>query len=112
MSYSFGIPVSVSAFSSNGKFRSTGEPSIIIAYMSGCIHCKHLLPVISDLKKFCPGIVVYQINQNSASDAFWQKLEVQGFPTIFSVRADGTLVKYPGSRDWQSICRFVKTNCK
>jgi hypothetical protein len=91
-------------------------------HMTGCIHCKMLVPeweMVKDRMKIHMNVICHDIEQTEESIKLplfnnnykpYEPLEPQGgYPTIYKLhRRGGQIIYYKGPRDNQSILQWLK----
>ena len=77
-----------------------------------CPHCKNAKPAIAELKNNAPAnVTVNVVNESDAnSRELMTKYKVRGFPTIFLVKADGTMVEFVERVSADNLNNFVVKN--
>lgn len=95
------------------KFKN--KNGLIMFGTNWCPHCQHLKPVIKALGKMDKSFVVGAVDcdkQKIISD----KLNVQGYPTLFIVKKNGSLKEYKGGRNLSNLvlhmCKALKNKNK
>jgi thiol-disulfide isomerase/thioredoxin len=96
---------------------TSGKSVFVKFFASWCGHCKKMKPAWDELMKSHEGNPYYVIGDvecsaNDTMQAFCKKYGVKGYPTLFYGDPSGTLEKYAGKRDLDSLQLFVQTNLK
>ena len=96
---------------------TSGKSIFVKFFASWCGHCKKMKPAWDDLMKThadSPYFVIGDVecSANDTMQAFCKEHGVKGFPTLFYGDPAGTLEKYAGKRDLESLQKFVQTNLK
>lgn len=96
---------------------TSGKSVFVKFFASWCGHCKKMKPAWDELMQAHQGNPYFLVGDvecsaNDKMQAFCKKFEVKGFPTLLYGDPSGTLEKYTGKRDLDSLQSFVQTNLK
>ena len=92
---------------SEQAFQDPG-PTVILLYAHWCHHCKVMMKAYNDAAAN-GGAKWLRIEASAAGENVVKRPEVRGFPTIFGVKRDGTIITHEGARDQASLQRFAET---
>ncbi|KAK9805676.1 hypothetical protein WJX72_011398 [[Myrmecia] bisecta] len=88
-----------------------GDKDVFIMFHAPwCGHCKKLSPIIDEVgEAFADNkdVVIAKMDA-TANDVPNDKFEVKGFPTLFFVKKDGSIVPYSGNRTKEDLVEFVQ----
>jgi len=91
--------VSMSAF---------GSPKVILVHAPWCGHCKNMMGAYVQAAAMEPKVSWMRADGNVAP-SFVRREDLKGFPTIYGVTSDGTVLQHTGARDVNSLLSFSKT---
>jgi thiol:disulfide interchange protein len=84
-------------------------PSVVLLYAHWCHHCKVMMKAYNDAAAASPNIKWLRVEASAAGESVVKRPEVRGFPTIFGVKSDGTIITHEGARDQGSLQRFAES---
>jgi thiol-disulfide isomerase/thioredoxin len=98
----------------NGSAATDGD--LYFVYATWCPHCKTILPEIKNLAAKSPidvagkkvGVVMVESEEKEKIAAL--PIKVEGFPTFFFKKADGTVSEYHGERNVDGLMEFIKSH--
>jgi thiol-disulfide isomerase/thioredoxin len=90
------------------------DAELYFVYATWCPHCKTVLPAMKELAAKSPidvdgkkvGVVLVESEEKEKIAGLPVKIE--GFPTFFLKKADGTVMEYNGEREPEALLAFVK----
>jgi thiol-disulfide isomerase/thioredoxin len=97
------------------KMDFKGNYGIIKFYAPWCPHCKHMIDDLSYLANELDGwnVKIGAVNCENSSvgnDKLAQRAQVEGLPSLFLLREDGSLKKYDGDRNVDGmLSAIIKT---
>ena len=88
----------------------TGKDAMLEFYAPWCGHCQQLKPTYKDLgAKFAAvdSVVIGAMDATANEPPKESGIEVQGYPTLIFMKADGSTMPYDGDRDLDSMTDFI-----
>jgi thiol-disulfide isomerase/thioredoxin len=103
-------------YATEGFTASAGatDADLYFVYATWCPHCKGVLPAMKELSEKSPidvdgkkvNVVLVESEEKDAIRALPVKIE--GFPTFFLKKTDGSVHEYNGERSAPALLEFVK----
>jgi thiol-disulfide isomerase/thioredoxin len=92
------------------------DADLYFVYATWCPHCKDVLPAMKELEAKSPISVgdkkvrVVLVESEEKDKIRELPVKVEGFPTFFLKKADGSVHEYNGERSAPALLEFVKAN--
>ena len=99
--------VELQTYEETALFLSKG-PGILLVYAPWCGHCKNMMPAydgasnVSALTKFAKV-------EGSKVPRLMSEHQIRGFPTLLTIKKDGTVERYNSGRDMSSLVSAANT---
>lgn len=93
----------------NTKFLDSSQKQLILFYSPDCGYCKQVLPTWNKFELDFNGrknVQITKINGYSYPDLAKQ-YNIEGFPTILSIKDGNIIGKYQGDRTYNSFVEFL-----
>ena len=94
----------------NEIVKQSGKDVLIEFYAPWCGHCKKLTPIYDELGDFYAEnehLVIAKMDATENDLPADAPFQVQGFPTIKFIKADGTVLSYEGDRSLEDFKKFI-----
>ena len=101
-------------FTASAGAKGAADADLYFVYATWCPHCKSVLPAMKELSEKSPidvdgkkvNVVLVESEEKDAIRALPVKIE--GFPTFFLKKSDGSVHEYNGERSAPALLEFVK----
>jgi thiol-disulfide isomerase/thioredoxin len=90
------------------------DAELYFVYATWCPHCKGVLPAMKELAAKSPvdidgkKVAVVLVESEEKEKIASLPMKIEGFPTFFLKKADGTVREYNGEREAAALLDFVK----
>ena len=96
-------------------FENGADGELYFVYATWCPHCKGVLPAMKDLAARSPiavgdkKVAVVLVESEEKEKIAALPMKVEGFPTFFLKKADGSVKEYHGERDEAGLLEFINS---
>ena len=94
----------------NDVVKNAGKNVLIEFYAPWCGHCKKLAPIYEELGDHYAdndSVTIAKMDATENDLPAGTPFQVQGFPTIKFIKADGTVLPYEGDRTLEEFIKFI-----
>ena len=90
---------------------NNNQKTLLLCHMTGCGHCDKLMPDWDKLASNNTSNVIIKKVEVGEDDSYAKKYDVQGFPTILLLGANGKKIgTYEGERTYADLQKYVEKN--
>ena len=90
---------------------NNNQKTLLLCHMKGCGHCDKLMPAWDKLASNNNSNVIIKKVEVGEDDSYAKKYNVQGFPTILLLGANGKkIATYEGERTYADLQKYVEKN--
>jgi thiol-disulfide isomerase/thioredoxin len=95
---------------------AAADGELYFVYATWCPHCKDVLPAMKELAAKSPidvdgkKVRVVLVESEEKDKIAALPMKVEGFPTFFLKKADGSVNEYHGERTAPALIEFIKAN--